>query len=92
MKSINLEYLIKVKKYHRKVDIKFYPYDAHVPAIVYFTGSRRFNRFMREKYRRNGYLLNQYGLYKNKKKVAIKNEKELFSLIDLPYLPPHKRN
>jgi len=92
MKSINLEYLIKVKKYHRKVDIKFYPYDAHITAIVYFTGSRRFNRFMREKYRRNGYLLNQYGLYKNKKKIPINNEKELFSLIDLPYLPPHKRN
>jgi len=95
-KSLNVEYLIKTKysKFHRKVDIKYYPQDSHITAIVYFTGSRRFNRFMRDKYKRKGYLLNQYGLFKKGKvkKVPIKNEKELFDRIGMKYLLPEQRN
>lgn len=93
-KSINLEYLFKTKysKYNRKVDVKFFPYSAHITAIIYFTGSRRFNRFMREKFKRKGYLLNQYGLFKNNVKIPIKNERQLFHMINMKYLPPEKRN
>ena len=30
----------------RRMDIRFIPYESKVPAILYFTGSGNFNKFM----------------------------------------------
>jgi DNA polymerase/3'-5' exonuclease PolX len=70
-KSINLEYLWRTKysKYWRKVDLKFFAYESKISAMMYFTGSRNFNRRMRERLKQIGYLLNQYGLYKKELKT-----------------------
>lgn len=107
MKSINLEYLWKSKfsKYWRKVDLKFFAYESKITAIMYFTGSRNFNKTLRERLKNVGYLLNQYGLYKKKLKtyksgkkggvkyirVNVKSENDIFRLAKMKYLLPEKR-
>ena len=104
-KSINLEYLWKYSNYWRKVDLKFFAYESKIPAILYFTGSRNFNKRIRERLKQIGYMLNQYGLYKKKLKthrtgkkggikyipVPVKSEEDIFMIAKMKYIPPEKR-
>jgi len=92
--SISLEYLIKTKYSNcvRKIDIKFYPYKSYPTALMYFTGSKNFNRRIRDIFKQNGYLLSDYGLFDNKsKRINIKNEKDIFHMAKLKYISPEKR-
>ena len=38
-----------------------------------------------------GYKLNQYGLYKDDKKINVKNEQEIFDIIKMNYIKPENR-
>jgi DNA polymerase/3'-5' exonuclease PolX len=96
--SITLEYLIKTKYSNciRKIDIKFYPYKSYPTALMYFTGSKNFNRRIREIFKQNGYLLSDYGLFQyinssKIKRINVQNEKDIFDIIKLEYVPPEKR-
>lgn len=60
--------------------------------ILYATGSKRFNLFMRGLAKRKGMLLNQYGLYKNKIIIPTKNEKEIFEKLNMKYRTPEQRS
>jgi len=42
-----------------------------------------------------GYTLNEYGLYNsngNLVKNKVNNEKDIFDILDMEYLPPHMRD
>jgi DNA polymerase/3'-5' exonuclease PolX len=81
----------------------FYKIDAfltpkkYAPAmILYATGSKTFNIYMRAKAKAAGYLLNQTGLYTRKdgkadKLVLIKSEKDFFAKLGMHYIDPEKR-
>lgn len=98
-KSYNVEILVKpsFSAYVRKVDVKYYPLDDLIPALLYFTGGKEFNIRMRKIAMRKGYLLNQYGLFKigsrgEMNKIIIHSENDIFKIIGIPYIPPEKRN
>ena len=84
----------------RRIDIRFMPYDSYYTSILYFTGSKDFNRKMRLIASNKNYLLNEYGIYdKNNnaleiydKYKEIKSEKDIFDILDMDYLTPDKRN
>ena len=61
--------------------------------MLYFIGSKEFNINIRKIALSKGYTLNEYGLYdlKTKTKVAGRNEREIFKILGLKYLPPEKR-
>jgi DNA polymerase/3'-5' exonuclease PolX len=59
--------------------------------ILYSTGSRLFNIKMRYFAKRAGYMLNQYGLFKNNKLIPLKTEEDIFKYIGLKYKEPEKR-
>lgn len=84
--------------------IQLFDYDCYVKADIFLTekedrmyaelfatGSGKFNILMRVRAKANGYLLNQYGLFKNDKKVKVKNEKHLFELLGMSYRTPEQR-
>ena len=73
----------------RYIDIKYYPF-----ALMYFTGNKKFNLFMRNKAQDLGFKLNEYGLFKNDKKVKkeFKTEKDIFNILNIKYLKPNQRN
>ena len=76
--------LIKLKKYI-KLDIFITTPKSKIFTILYGVGSKQFNLKMRTVAKRKGYLLNQYGLVKNDKSIKVKNEQEIFKLLDIPY-------
>lgn len=89
---------------HRRIDIKFYPYEERAFASLYFTGNGWFNRAMRWYAKaKKGMKLDDTGLYaltlreERKcsfagKRIKAKSEKEIFNLLDLVYKQPHERN
>jgi DNA polymerase beta len=76
----------------RRIDIRYIPYESYYSATLYFTGPKDFNRKMRQLAINNGYVLNEYGLFKNDKMFKVESEKEIFDLLDLEYVTPDKRN
>ena len=81
----------------RRIDIRFIPLDCYASSLLYFTGSGEFNKNMRTYAIKNGYTLNEYGLYKqikiNNKKVKIKtnSEEDIFKSLNLNYVEPQFR-
>jgi DNA polymerase (family 10) len=73
--------------------------DAEFPfALAYFTGSKEHNIVMRQRAIQRGLRLNEYGLFKSKEEtrdpkllVPCKTEEEIFTKLDLIYVPPELR-
>lgn len=67
-------------------------------ALAYFTGSKEHNIIMRQRAIQRGLRLNEYGLFKSKEEtrdpkllVTCQDEAEIFSTLDLPFIPPELR-
>jgi DNA polymerase/3'-5' exonuclease PolX len=77
----------------RRIDIRFIPYESYYYAILYFTGSKDFNKKMRTIALNMNMTLNEYGLYdKNNNLFIVKSEKEIFNLLNMEYVEPQFRN
>lgn len=77
----------------RRIDIRFIPYESYYYALLYFTGSKDFNKKMRQIAIDMGYTLNEYGLYNEKgKSFKVNSEKQIFELLNMEYLTPNLRN
>ena len=75
----------------RKIDIRIVIPESFFTALLYFTGSYEFNEKMRGIAKRQGYKLNEYGLYKNNKQIHIYLEKDVFDILGMKYLDPIDR-
>ena len=82
----------------RRIDFLYSSSDEYPFAILYFTGSKAFNTVMRHYCLKNGYSLNEHGLYKiiNGKKAhkverKFASEKEIFDFLNLEYKSPENR-
>jgi DNA polymerase/3'-5' exonuclease PolX len=76
----------------RRIDIRLFPLESYYSAILYFTGSKDFNRQMRLNAIAHDYTLNEYGLFdENKKMFKVNSEKEIFDLLGMEYVTPNKR-
>lgn len=60
-------------------------------ALFYFTGSRDYNIKCRQIARKKGLKLSEYGLFKGKKLIAGKTEKEVYNKLGIKYIPPELR-
>jgi len=76
----------------RRIDIRFIPFLSWYPALLYFTGSKELNLMMRNKAKKLGYKLNEYGLFKGSKNMYVESEEEIFNLLGMQYLEPQERN
>jgi DNA polymerase/3'-5' exonuclease PolX len=75
----------------RRIDIRYVEIESFFPAYLYFTGSYEFNERMRGIAKRQGYKLNEYGLYKQDKNIQIYSEKDVFDILGMNYLEPNER-
>ena len=76
------------------LNIKFVDESELGYALLYFTGSKSTNIYMRDKARRKGMLLSENGLIDNKtQKKILENatEQEIFEKIGIPYISPELR-
>ena len=60
-------------------------------ALFHFTGSEQFIQSIQELAKDKGLELNVRGIFKNKHALEIKNEKDIFLHLNLPYLEPELR-
>ncbi|MBI2878006.1 MAG: DNA polymerase/3'-5' exonuclease PolX [Candidatus Tectomicrobia bacterium] len=60
-------------------------------ALHYFTGSQEHNIALRERARRQGIKLNEYGLFRGEKRIACRDEAEVFAALGLGFIPPELR-
>src|SRR5437667_6277900 len=72
-----------------QVDLRVIDHQSWGAAMHYFTGSKAHNIRMRERAIKQGFKLNEYGLFdSNDKSVAGAVEEEIFAKLGLPYIPP----
>ena len=75
-----------------RIDIEFLPEEEFAYGLLYFTGSKDFNKEIRQHAKNMGYTLNQHGLKnKNGDYIKAKTEQDIFKILDLQYLEPKKR-
>ena len=74
-----------------RLDIMFATKSTWATAILAYTGNAALNRAMRIKAMKQGMKLSQHGLFRSKKPLPLKTEKEIFKKLGVKYLPPNKR-
>ncbi len=73
-------------------DLLFAEEDSFGAALCYFTGSKEHNVALRSLAKSKGYTINEHGFYTIAgKKLGGKEEKELYDLLGLPWVPPELR-
>jgi DNA polymerase (family 10) len=70
----------------RVVSDKEYPF-----ALMYFTGSKEHNIVLRGRAQEHGLKLNEYELAGDGKRVACKDEEDIYKALGLDYIPPEMR-
>lgn len=90
---INLQHILKSKKpVVYKLDAFRTNKIDEIPMLLYSTGSKEFNVNMRGIAKKKGYLLNQKGLFKDKKLVpGLTSEQDYFTILNMPYKQPSER-
>lgn len=72
-------------------DLRTVKPDEFGAAQHYFTGSKAHNIRIRSLGVRKGLKVNEYGVFKGKKRIAGKTEEEVFKSVGLPFIPPELR-
>jgi len=78
-----------------RLDVFYYKDSKEIPFLVnYFTGSKFFNIAIRSIAKKKGYRLNQFSLknLKTNKEIYVNNERELFEILGLRFIPSKERN
>ncbi len=74
-----------------QVDIRVVPAESYGSALHYFTGSKAHNIAVRKLGQQRGLKINEYGVFRGKKRVGGKTEEEVFGAVGLPFIPPELR-
>ena len=74
-----------------QVDVRLLEPESYGAALQYFTGSKEHNVLLRDRAKRRGLKLNEYGLFKGNRSIAGRTEEEIYKKLDLPWIPPELR-
>jgi len=74
-----------------QVDFRFFEERSFGAALMYFTGSKSHNIALRKIAQNKDWKLNEYGIYSGEKLLAGKSEEDLYSRLELEYIPPELR-
>ncbi|MBM3292777.1 DNA polymerase/3'-5' exonuclease PolX, partial [Candidatus Bathyarchaeota archaeon] len=80
-------------KGHLQVDCRVIKSEEYGAALQYFTGSKEHNVKLRTIAVKQGYKLNEYGLYKreNDELVASESEEQIYNALGMQWIPPELR-
>jgi len=74
-----------------QVDVRMLDPSAYGAALMYFTGSKEHNVALRERAKKKGWKLSEYGLFRGEKSIAGRTEEEVYQKLGLPWIPPEIR-
>lgn len=80
-----------INKQGIQIDIRLFNKDNFGSGLLYFTGSKQHNIWLRKIAIKKSYKLNEYGLFKGNKRIAGKTEKEIYDKLGLKYAEPEER-
>lgn len=73
------------------VDFRIVKKKSFGSALLYFTGSKSHTIALRKIGQGKGYKVNEYGIFKGKKKVVSETEKAMYDKLGLSYIEPELR-
>ena len=74
-----------------QVDVRMLPRESYGAAMQYFTGSKEHNVALRDRAKRRGWKLSEYGLFQGDKVIASRTEEEIYEKLGLSWIPPELR-
>ena len=74
-----------------QVDVRLLERESYGAALQYFTGSKEHNVALRDRAKRRGLKLSEYGLFQGKKNIASRKEEEIYDSLGLEWIPPELR-
>jgi len=74
-----------------QMDLRAVPEISYGAALHYFTGSKAHNIAIRMLGVKKGLKINEYGVFKETRRIAGKREEEVFKAVDLPFIEPELR-
>jgi DNA polymerase (family 10) len=74
-----------------QVDLRVVEPDSYGSALQYVTGSKDHNVKLREIAKKQGLKINEYGVFKGEKKIAGRNEEDIYKAVGLPMMAPELR-
>lgn len=80
-----------ITKQNIQADLRFFNEDEFGAGLLYFTGDKGHNIWLRKKAIKKGYKLNEYGLFLGNRRIAGKSEEEIYKKLGVKYLEPEKR-
>jgi len=73
------------------MDLRLVSLGSFGSALQYFTGSKEHNIALRKIAIKQGLKLNEYGLFKNEKKIKGEAEEEIYEKLGMEWIPPELR-
>jgi len=74
-----------------QVDVRLLGRESYGAALQYFTGSKEHNVALRERAKKRGWKLSEYGLFQGEEALARRSEEEIYAKLGLPWIPPELR-
>lgn len=74
-----------------QIDLRAVPQKSYGAALLYFTGSKAHNIYLRRLAKQKNWKINEYGLFNGEKSIAGKTEEEIYKKLGLPYIEPELR-
>jgi DNA polymerase (family X) len=73
------------------MDLRLVPSSSFGAALQYFTGSKEHNILLRRIAIKEGLKLNEYGLFRNNRKIKGETEEEIYERLGMDWIPPELR-
>ena len=74
-----------------QVDLRVVPEASYGAALLYFTGSKAHNIAIRKIAQKRKFKINEYGVFRGKKRIAGRTEKDVYRQVSLPWIEPELR-
>jgi DNA polymerase (family 10) len=74
-----------------QVDLRVVPQESFGAALHYFTGSKAHNIAIRRLGQAKGLKINEYGVFRGKRRIAGETERSVYAAVGLPYIEPELR-
>lgn len=74
-----------------QVDLRVVKEESYGAALHYFTGSKSHNIAIRRMAQRSGLKINEYGVFRDKTRIAGETEASVYAAVGLSYIPPELR-
>ncbi len=74
-----------------QIDLRVVEEESYGAALQYFTGSKPHNIRLRSIARSKDIKINEYGIFRNDKRIGGREEFEVYNLLDMIWIPPELR-